>query len=57
MILLAILAIIAILTVGIIVAFVSIGGTVFLFVFGDLIVCVALIVFLIRFIIRRKRKK
>lgn len=56
MILLAILAIIAILTVGIIVAFVSIGGTVFLFVFGDLIVCVALIVLLIRFIIKRKKK-
>lgn len=56
MILFSILAIIlAILTV-IAVAVLAIGGAASIVIFGDLIVCIALIVILMRFIIKRKRK-
>lgn len=56
MILFTILAIIAvIITVIALVALIA-GGAAFIVVFGDLIVCVALIILLMRWLFNRKRK-
>ena len=56
MILATLLAIIAILLVVIVVAAVAIGGTAFIVVFGDVIVCIALIALLIVWLVKRKRR-
>lgn len=55
MILITILAIIAVLLVIATVLFVSIFGTVGIIVFGDVIVCIVLIGFFIKWLINRRR--
>ena len=57
MFILAILAIIAFLLIGFVVLFASLGGAVFVIIFGDVIIAVALIALLIRFIVKRRKKK
>lgn len=56
MILFSILAIILAILIVIAVAVLAIGGAAGIVIFGDLIVCIALIVLIMRFIIRRKKK-
>jgi Flp pilus assembly protein TadB len=57
MILIAILALILFILIGFIIITVSIGGATFIVLFGDVIVCVLFIVWLIRFLTKRKKKK
>ena len=57
MILLTILSIVFILLVAVAILCASIGGTLFLIVFGDLIVCALVIAWIIKKIINRKNKK
>ena len=54
MILFTILAIIFLALIAIAILVISVGGTAFIVVFGDLIVCAALIGLLMRFLIKRK---
>lgn len=54
MITLAILTIISILLIAFAIFAISVGGSAFVIMFGDIIVCVALIMLLIRFIWRRR---
>ena len=49
-IMIAILAVVAI-------AVLSIGGSAFLVIFGDLVVCIAILVFIMKRLIGRKRRK
>ena len=55
MILFCILMIIALILAIITIAAVSVGGAAFIIVFGDVIVCIALIILLIRFLAKRKK--
>ena len=55
MILFTILALIAILLTVVTILAISIGGSVAIILFGDVIVCVFIIVWLIKFISRRRR--
>lgn len=57
MILLTILALMLVMLIGIAVIFISVGGTVFTVIFADVFVCIGFIVLVIRFLIKRKRKK
>lgn len=57
MILLTILALTALLLIGLVITMVSVGGGVFIVVFGDVIVCVVFIALLIRLITKRKFKR
>ena len=56
MILFTILALIALMLTLITVALISIGGTTFIMVFGDLIVCVVFIVLLMKLIFKKRKK-
>lgn len=56
MILLTILAVIALLVGAIAFVLIALGGTTFIVIFGDLIVCVALIIFIMRKLIKRHRR-
>jgi Flp pilus assembly protein TadB len=56
MILITILALILFILIGIIVCTVSIGGATFIVIFVDVIVCVLFIVWLIRFLTKKKKK-
>ena len=56
MILFSILAIILAILVVIAIAVLAVGGAAGIVIFGDLIVCIALIVFLMRIMIKRKKK-
>lgn len=56
MILFTILAFVALLLIGFIILVASVGGAVFVIIFGDVIVCIAIIVFIIKLIAKRKRK-
>lgn len=57
MILLTILALTALLLIGLVVTMVSVGGGVFIVIFGDVIVCVVFIALLIGLITKRKFKR
>lgn len=57
MILATILAIILILLTVIVVAAVAIGGTAFIVIFGDVIVCIAIIAGIIYWLVKRKKNK
>lgn len=57
MILLTILALTALLLIGLVITTVSVGGGVFIVIFGDVIVCVVFIALLIRLIARKKFKR
>lgn len=57
MFLLVLLGIIALLLIGIVVFATCVGGTVFLVLFADVIVCVAFITLIIRRIIKKRRKR
>ena len=54
MILLLILLFITLLLVALLIGAVSIGGTVFIVLFGDVIVCAVFIVLLIKYLIKRR---
>lgn len=56
MILISMLVLIALVLIGVVFLAVTIGGSLFVIIFGDVIVCVVFIVFLIRFLIKRRRK-
>lgn len=56
MILMTLLTIIGILLLIAAVAVLAVGGTAFVVVFADLIVCVAFIVLVIKFLVKRRRK-
>ena len=56
MILLTLLAIIGVLLLIAAVAVLAVGGTTFIVVFADLIVCVAFIVLIAKVLVKRKRK-
>ena len=56
MILALILAIILITLLVIVIAAVTIGGTAFIVIFGDVIVCIAIIAAIIYWLVKRKRK-
>lgn len=55
MILLLILLFITLLLVALLISAVSIGGTVFIVLFGDVIVCILVIMWLIKRLINRKK--
>lgn len=55
MILFIVLAIIALIIGAIAVVTLVVGGTAFVVIFGDLIVCVAIIAFIIRWLIKKKK--
>lgn len=57
MILFTILTIMMLIVAAVAILAIGIGGGVFVVVFGDLIVCVALIALIIRHKVRRRRKK
>lgn len=57
MVLLTILALILLILAVTVILAVSLGGSMFIIVFGDVIVCAVFIVLIIRFIIKRKRHK
>jgi hypothetical protein len=57
MILITILALILFILIGIIVFTVSIGSATFIVLFGDVIVCAVFIVWLIKALAKRKKKK
>ena len=57
MILLTVLIIIAIILAIVAITFLSIGGALFTIIFGDLIVCIAIIVLIIRCLRRRKKRR
>ena len=54
MFLILILAMIILILLGIIVVFVSVGGAAFILVFGDVIVCVIFLIWLIKKIINKR---
>ena len=54
MFLILILAVIILILLGIIVAFVSVGGAAFILVFGDVIVCIICLVWLIKKIFNKR---
>lgn len=56
MILFAILLIISLLLVGFIVLVTAVGGAIFTIMFSDVIVCLALIIALMIFLIRRRKR-
>lgn len=56
MVLIAILGLIAILLILFIIAAVSIGGAAFILIFGDVIVCVLFISWLIKKILKRRKR-
>lgn len=55
MILFTILALIALILTILAVTILSVGGTAFIVIFGDIIVCVVLIALLIKFLAKRKK--
>lgn len=57
MILFAILAIIALIVLIVAIALISVGGAGFIVIFGDLIVCVAIIVFIIKLLSKRRKRR
>ena len=57
MILLTILLIMLVALIVVAVTLISAGGVIFTVMFADVIVCIAIIVFAIRFIYKRKRRK
>lgn len=57
MILFAILTIILLILAVVAIVAISIGGAAFIVIFGDLIVCIAIIVLIIRFLIKRRNKR
>ena len=56
MILFTILAIMLLIVTGVAVVALGVGGAAFIVVFGDLIVCAVIIAFIIKRLIRRKKK-
>jgi O-antigen/teichoic acid export membrane protein len=56
MILIAILALILFILIGFIIITVSVGGATFIVLFGDVIVCVLFIVWLIKRLTKKKKK-
>ena len=56
MILFTILLIMILILAGVAIAVISIGGSAFLVIFGDLVVCIAILVFIMKRLIGRKRK-
>ena len=56
MILALILAIIVVILAVIVIAAVSVGGAAFIVIFGDVIVCIAIIAGIIYWLVKRKRK-
>lgn len=56
MILLTILAIILAILIVVAIAVLSLGGALATVIFGDLIVCIAIIALIMRFIVKRKKK-
>lgn len=57
MILFTVLLVMLLLLAAFAVILLSVGGTAFVIVFGDVIVCIALIVWLIRFLVKKKKEK
>ena len=56
MILFTILLIMILILAVVAIAVISIGGSAFLVIFGDLVVCIAILVFIMKRLIGRKRK-
>lgn len=56
MILATILAIILVLLLAIVIAAVTLGGAAFIVIFGDVIVCIAIIAGIIYWLVKRKKK-
>ena len=56
MILFTILLIMILILVVVAIAVISIGGSAFLVIFGDLVVCIAILVFIMKRLIGRKKK-
>ena len=57
MILATILTIVLVLLAIIVITAVAIGGTAFIIIFGDVIVCIAIIAGIILWLVKRKKKK
>ena len=56
MILFTILLLITIILTVVAIALITIGGSAFIIIFGDLIVCIAILVFIMKAITKKKRK-
>ena len=57
MILFTILLIMILILAVVAITVISVGGSAFLVIFGDLIVCIAIIVFIMKHLIERKKRK